>query len=120
MKDKEIKSGEIIPIVLNREPRSVSEVFRDPPDFGGNTMSDEKKQPNKLYKIPFLGGGEPGGVMLEILYASNDMLVGANGLCAYCNGDPCAENSGPDTHIGAYFARNKWADTCPCCKGSAS
>jgi hypothetical protein len=38
-------------------------------------------------------------------------------LCAFCHGDPCAEESDNDTPIGAYFQRVPHAETCPCCRG---
>lgn len=41
----------------------------------------------------------------------------SNGSCAFCLGDPAAALSGPDTPIGAYFAGNSDAFTCPVCEG---
>lgn len=45
-----------------------------------------------------------------------DYPRGANGTCAFCAGDPCAEDGG-DTLIAAYFQRNPRAATCPMCGG---
>lgn len=54
---------------------------------------------------------------IDVKYiASGGMVSGEEGRCAYCNGDPCAEDN-KDTPIGEYFKRNSWAETCPLCEG---
>lgn len=41
--------------------------------------------------------------------------------CAFCLGDPCAEDNPPvDSHIAQYYARNPHAATCPMCDGRPS
>jgi hypothetical protein len=45
---------------------------------------------------------------------------GSDGCCAFCHGDPCAERSGPETHIGKFYAENPKAETCPMCDGRAT
>jgi len=72
----------------------------------------------KLYDVPFLVGDGSGEVMLKVRYVA-DFPRDEDGLCPYCHNDPCAEHSGPDTLIGAYFKRNPKAETCPCCGGRA-
>lgn len=71
------------------------------------------------YLVPFsVGDGRP-----EILLTTtgwSDFLQDVNDECAFCHGDPCAERSNSKTLIGNYFARNSWAQTCPCCDGKAS
>jgi len=54
--------------------------------------------------------------MLSVIYLA-DFARGVDGTCAFCHGDPCAEFGGPTTLIGAYFARNPRAETCPLCDG---
>lgn len=44
----------------------------------------------------------------------------ANGVCAYCEGDPCAESGNADTRISAFYRMNPWAQTCPMCFGVPS
>lgn len=70
-----------------------------------------------LYPVPFFAGDGSGEIMLAVAYLAGGFPRGADGTCAFCDGDPCAEYSGPDTRIGAYFARNSYASTCPCCDG---
>lgn len=69
-----------------------------------------------VVKVPFLGDGAEPDTVLDVIYIA-EYPRGEDGTCAYCHGDPCAETSGPETLIGAYFARNKWAATCPNCDG---
>jgi hypothetical protein len=45
-------------------------------------------------------------------YAMNE-----RGQCAYCNGDPGADSSGPDSRIAQYYKRNPHAVGCPLCRG---
>lgn len=50
---------------------------------------------------------------------------GADGLCAYCHGDPCAERpESAGTQIGDFYWRARHAEwrvssylSCPCCEG---
>ena len=70
----------------------------------------------KLYEVPFLGAGV-GPIMLQVIYIA-EYARGEDGTCAFCHGDPCAEMSGPETHIGAFRQRlGKAFETCPCCNG---
>lgn len=43
-------------------------------------------------------------------------LAAPDGTCAFCCGDPCAED-GDDTRIAEYYRRNPRAETCPVCEG---
>jgi hypothetical protein len=63
--------------------------------------------------------GDGTTIMLEVAYMA-EFLRDNDGVCAFCHGDPCAEESGTDTPIGAYFQRNPNSETCPCCKGRPS
>lgn len=74
-----------------------------------------KRDGRPTYLVPWIGDGTD-GVLLTVIYIA-EYPRGVDGTCAYCHGDPCAERSGPDSLIGAYFARNSWASTCPCCEG---
>ena len=57
---------------------------------------------------------------IEVKYIS-DFARGGDGLCAFCHGDPCAEEANAaDTPIGQFFARNPRAETCPLCGGRPS
>jgi len=42
------------------------------------------------------------------------------GTCAFCQGDPCGDDPIEIdlTPIQAYFQDNKWADSCPFCRGA--
>ncbi|HEY0820998.1 MAG TPA: hypothetical protein VGD46_19585 [Rhizobacter sp.] len=42
---------------------------------------------------------------------------GPDGLCALCKGDPCNEESEPDSLIARWWAANPHASTCPVCDG---
>lgn len=68
--------------------------------------------------VPFYPG-DGTNTLINVSYI-NDLPRDPDGYCAFCHGDPCAENSDESTHIAAYFARNPTATTCPCCKGKAS
>ena len=75
----------------------------------------------KLYSVPFLCGDGSGKIMLKVKYFAEFLRGGDKyGTCAFCEGDPCAENSPPDSRIAQFFKRNKWAETCPCCRGRAT
>lgn len=81
------------------------------------------------FPVPFWIGDGSGRVMLYVSGISGGFPRDADGRCAFCHGDPCAEASGPDTEIARYFARG-WlreqsygmrryalASTCPLCDG---
>lgn len=57
---------------------------------------------------------------VEVSYIASDFPRGPGGTCAFCQGDPCAESSPPDSPIALYFSRNKRAETCPMCQGRPS
>lgn len=69
--------------------------------------------------------GWPGYVMLEVDHIADGYARGKDGTCAFCQGDPCAEDSPPESQIAQYFARNReyWirsgarSVSCPCCDG---
>lgn len=76
---------------------------------------------SKLYPVPFLCGDGSGEIMLEVSYIANGTPYGEAGRsCAFCHGDPCAENDNPEAEINKYFARNEHPETCPCCSGRPS
>lgn len=78
--------------------------------------------------IEFLGcrltsWGGPDGmgeeVWLNVIYFA-EYLRDVDGLCAFCHGDPCGENSPPDSLIMREIAATpSYAqfETCPCCLG---
>ena len=89
-------------------------------------MSGQRK--TRLFPVPFLTGDGSGPVMLYVSHISG-YPRDADGSCAFCHGDPCAETSGPGTAIAQYFARG-WqreqsygcrrytlVSTCPLCDG---
>jgi hypothetical protein len=45
---------------------------------------------------------------------------GPGGLCAFCAGDACGEDSAPDSPIARFFAANPIAPSCPVCDGRPS
>ncbi len=65
--------------------------------------------------IPFLPG-DGTEIHVEVAYIA-DFPCAPNGTCAFCLGDPCAENQPPHPRIAAYYARNADAQTCPMCDG---
>jgi hypothetical protein len=77
--------------------------------------------PSGLYPVPFYCGDGTDAIMLQVRYIS-DYPKGKSGLCAFCHGDPCAQNSPPDSEIAKYCARTKLAHmrVCPCCRGRQS
>lgn len=81
------------------------------------------KKPQELYEVPYIIGDGTDEIMLEGIYIHDGILEDEQGRCAFCHGDPCAEDSDETTLIGAFFKRNKgksWADTCPMCGGRPS
>jgi hypothetical protein len=86
-----------------------------------------------MVQIEFITGdadddtGWPGSVTLDVAYIS-EFPRGADGACAFCHGDPCAEYSPSDSPIARFFSRNRarainmgmiemMPETCPCCDG---
>ncbi len=69
----------------------------------------------KTTKLLFFGI-EPKKIMLDVSYWA-EYPRDADGLCAYCHHDNWDI---PGTLIYEYFRKNKWADTCPVCRGRAS
>jgi hypothetical protein len=63
---------------------------------------------------------------LEVAYFA-EFPRGPDGTCAFCRGDPCAENppahtmsklgDPPGYRIASYYERNPDAVTCPMCEG---
>jgi hypothetical protein len=63
----------------------------------------------------------PGDVLLPVAYVAEGFARNALGRCAFCNGDPCAEESAPDTPIAQYASlRGAAFETCPFCRGVSS
>lgn len=60
--------------------------------------------------------GDGTEVELEVDHIS-DFPRGADGTCAFCQGDPCAEQEPPGYRIASYYERNPRAETCPMCDG---
>jgi hypothetical protein len=83
----------------------------------------------RLYPVPNYIGDGSGRMFLYVLDIGGGFPRDAGNLCAFCHGDPCAERSGPETKIGAYFqrgaereasygyARYTLVNTCPLCQG---
>jgi hypothetical protein len=69
-------------------------------------------------KIEFLGDGLEPRTELDVAYIA-EFARAADGQCAYCLGDPCAERSAPDSRIARFMAQS-WAETCPNCSGRPS
>ena len=67
-------------------------------------------------QIEFLGDGAEPTTVLDVSHIA-EYPRGADGMCAYCQGDPCAETSPPESLIAKYFARFDWVGACPCCDG---
>lgn len=63
--------------------------------------------------------GDGTTVELDVDYIS-DFPRGPDGTCAYCLGDPCAEQRPTHPRIASYYARNPNAATCPMCDGRAT
>lgn len=74
----------------------------------------------RLWPVPYYIGDGSGRMFLYVAVIAQFPRDGDH-LCAFCHGDPCAEHSGPETNIGAYFERNpRSAETCPLCDGRPS
>jgi hypothetical protein len=65
--------------------------------------------------VPFSPGD---GTRIELEVAGiSEFPRDAAGTCAFCHGDPCAEEADPNTEIARYYRRNSWAQTCSMCQG---
>ena len=65
--------------------------------------------------------GTGGEVTLPVSYiTSGGVAKGPDGCCAFCKGDPCNENSSPDSPIARYYTDAPHAATCPFCDGRPS
>jgi hypothetical protein len=86
-------------------------------------------QYKRVHLVKFVGDyltaeDQPSAVM-RVTYLTPDMPRGVDGTCAYCLGDPCAEDSPPDSSIARNYATMKNASwtggdqwfTCPACQG---
>lgn len=70
-------------------------------------------------KVPFLPG-DGTEVEVEVAYLAS-FPCNQEGECAFCLGDPCAEEGkDKDTLIAAFWRRNPKAETCPMCDGRPS
>lgn len=76
-------------------------------------------QRRPAYSIVEYLPGDGTEAFVRVTYIA-DYPRGEDGLCAYCHGDPCAENSTPNSLIGGYYIRNPRAETCPMCNGRPS
>ncbi len=65
------------------------------------------------------GNGKKYMLPVDAVYSNGPQY---NDACAFCQGDPCAESSGPETPIGEYMAGSETykPDTCPICHGAPS
>lgn len=72
-----------------------------------------------IAELPFYVGDGSDVVRLTVRLplAMGDFPRGLEWTCAYCEGDPCAERSGPFAPITLYYHRNPRAVTCPMCAG---
>ena len=68
--------------------------------------------------VKFYLGDGTGALEIEV-ESFAEFLRGPGGTCAFCHGRT-EDWTTPGTPIGDYLARNRWADTCPCCKGAPS
>jgi hypothetical protein len=84
-------------------------------------MSDTADATEETVSVEFLGigGGDLKSVRLDVLHWA-EFPRGADGTCAFCHGDPCAENGDKDALISRLFAENTWVQTCPVCDGRAT
>ena len=80
-------------------------------NIAGDSLALGMKKPGKT---PFYGAGF--AVMLDVSHIADGYARGIDGTCAFCHGDPCAEES-KRSNIAKFYRLNRWADTCPCCKG---
>jgi hypothetical protein len=81
------------------------------------TDSDREAYP----LVEFVPGG-PDTYTLPVAYIADDFARGPDGTCAFCEGDPCAEDPASPERIHRYMAGNPewpwWQPAhCPFCKG---
>lgn len=70
--------------------------------------------------IRFLGTALREDVVLDVSYIAV-FARDAEGLCAFCHGDPCAETSPPESLIAREMeAGRTWLSACPNCDGRPS
>ena len=71
----------------------------------------------RTYLVPFYVGDGSGALLLTVTRHA-EFLRGRDGTCAFCHGDPCADDSPADSLIATFFSRNEsLGNTCPCCEG---
>lgn len=61
--------------------------------------------------------GDGTEILREVSRIAAGFPRGANGTCAFCAGDPCAETSPEDAPISKYMRGGNWRETCPFCQG---
>lgn len=70
--------------------------------------------------VPFLTGYGDGEIPVAVAYIADGFPRNEDGNCAFCNGDPLAEDSPADTVIAQFWRRHPNAGTCPMCQGRPS
>lgn len=73
------------------------------------------------YVVPFLTGYGDGPVLLDVAYFAGGFLRNDDGICAFCDGDPCNEDH-PDSssNIANFYRAYPKTETCPMCDGRPS
>ena len=71
--------------------------------------------PHTYPLLPFYAGSEE--ILLPVSHIADGYARGPDGTCAFCKGDPCNEDSSPETPIARFYAAWPGADTCPVCEG---
>lgn len=70
------------------------------------------------YVVPFLTGYGDGALMLQVAYFAGGVLRNAEGVCAFCEGDPCNEYLNTEnSNIAEFYRQHPKAETCPMCDG---
>lgn len=64
--------------------------------------------------------GDGSEIRLPVTRIAGGFARGPGGLCAFCAGDACGEDSAPDSPIARFFAANPIAPSCPVCDGRPS
>jgi hypothetical protein len=71
--------------------------------------------------IKFYGARTDKVYLLPVAYITDDFARGPDGTCAFCRGDPCAEDPRSPNRIHEYMAGEDWMISkpvhCPFCKG---
>lgn len=76
-------------------------------------------RPSGVVRVPFTHGAG-GYTLVDVAYIS-DFPRGADGHCAFCHGDPCAERCTADEPIAKLRKKlGKFFETCPMCDGRPS